>query len=89
VIKPIPDSPSLVNSGKPIEGGREALDLHQTSAAEEKGATPEGNSHWLVWTAIGTVVAGGIVTAVVLSTRNPGRDSTCSAGLSGCIAVGQ
>ena len=90
VAEPVPSSPpALVDNGKPPAGDREALDLRQKPAADEGGAASAGSSHWWVWTAIGAAVVGGIVTAVVLSTRNPGRDGTCSSGLAGCIAVGR
>jgi hypothetical protein len=90
VAKPIPFSvPSRVDSGKRPASDREALDLRQKPASDEGDAASGGGRHWWVWTAIGAAVVGGIVTAVVLATRNPGRDGTCSAGLSGCIAVGQ
>jgi len=90
VAGPIPSSPpSLIDSGNPPAGDREALDLRQKPAAEVGGAASGASSHWWLWTAIGAAVAGGIVTAVVLSTRNPGRDGTCSSGLAGCIAVGR
>ena len=84
-----PSLPSLMDSGNPPAGDREALDLRQKPAAEVGGAASGSSSHWWVWTAIGAAVTGGIVTAVVLSTRNPGRDGTCSSGLAGCIAVGR
>lgn len=65
----------------PVRG--EALDLSQKPA--EQGSTTSG-SRWWIWTGVGAVVAGGIVTAVLLSTRSPGRDGTCSSGLT-CIVV--
>ena len=77
--------------GAPEEGAmptvhQEVLDLRPKPASE---VNPESGSRWWLWTGIGAVVAGGIVTAVVLSMRNPGRDGTCSSGLNGCVVVGQ
>jgi len=90
VAEPVPSSPpSLIDSGKPLAGDKGALDLRQKPAAEEVGAVSGASSHWWLWTAIGAVVVGGIVTAVLLSTRNPGRDGSCSLGLAGCIVVGE
>ena len=90
VAEPVPSPPpALVDNGKPPTGDKKTLDLRQKPAAEEGGAATGGSSHWWVWTAIGAAVVGGIVTAVVLSTRNPGRDGTCSSGLAGCIVVGK
>jgi tetratricopeptide (TPR) repeat protein len=84
-IEPLPATPpSLADSGRPVLG-EGALDLRQKPA--EQAATPESSSRWWLWTGIGAVVAGGIVTAVLLATRSPGRDGTCSPGLN-CIVVG-
>jgi hypothetical protein len=44
---------------------------------------------WWLWTAVGAVVAAGVVTAVILSTRSPGRDNSCPAGVDGCLSVGR
>jgi len=81
-------SPSLADSGKPAIQA-EALDLRQKTASENGAATSESGSRWWLWTGIGVVVAGGIVTAIWLSTRNPGRDETCLSGFSGCFVVGK
>jgi tetratricopeptide (TPR) repeat protein len=65
----------------------EALDLHQKPASQESTAAPASSSNWWLWTGIGVVVAGGVVTAILLSTRSPGRDGACPSGLDDCIAV--
>jgi len=80
--------PSLADTGGNPAGREEALDLHQ-KPAELGSAAPESGSRWWLWTGIGAVVAGGIVTGVLLSIRSPGRDGTCSSGLSGCMVVGK
>jgi hypothetical protein len=85
----LPPPPSLADSGKPPAGDRAALDLRQKPATEEGGTASGASSHWWIWTAIGAVVAGGIVTAVILSSRNPGREGSCSSGVSGCLVVGK
>jgi len=79
--------PSGDANGKPAAQG-EALDLSQKPANDNGATTSESGSRWWLWTSIGAAVAGGIVTAILLSTRSPGRDSTCSSGLSGCTVVG-
>jgi tetratricopeptide (TPR) repeat protein len=85
-IEPVPASaPSLGDSGKSAVG-EGALDLRQKPA--DQAAAPESSSRWWLWTGIGAVVAGGIVAAVLLSTRSPGRDGDCSPGLP-CIVVGK
>lgn len=66
---------------------QEALDLRQKPASENP-ATASG-SRWWLWTGIGAVVAAGVVTAILLSTRSPERDGTCTSGLDGCIVVGK
>jgi hypothetical protein len=67
----------------------EALDLRQRPAGQENAVAPASGSRWWLWTGIGVVVAGGVVTAILLSTRSPGHDSTCPPGLDGCIPVGK
>jgi tetratricopeptide (TPR) repeat protein len=87
-IEPVPASPaSPGESGKPAVR-EEALDLRQKPAEQGGAAAPESGSRWWLWTGIGAVVVGGIVTAVLLSTRSPGRDGDCSPGLQ-CIVVGK
>jgi hypothetical protein len=66
----------------------EALDLRQRPASQEGVAAPASSSNWWLWTGIGVVVAGGIVTAILLATRSPGRDGNCPTGLDACISVG-
>jgi len=79
---------SLADSGKVGVSG-EALDLRQKPAGEIDTTASQSSNYWWLWTGIGVLVAGGIATAVVLSTRSHGRDGTCSSGLNGCIVVGQ
>ena len=90
VIEPVLASPpSLADTGGNPAGREEALDLRQKPADQGGTAAPESGSRWWLWTGIGAVVAGGIVTAVLLSIRSPGREGTCSSGLSGCMVVGK
>jgi hypothetical protein len=56
--------------------------------ASEAAAKPAATRWWL-WTGIGAVVAAGVVTAVILSTRSPQRDGTCPSGFDGCLPVGK
>jgi len=88
VVESVPASPpSLADNGKSAVR-EEALDLRQKPAEQGGAAAPESSSRWWLWTGIGAVVAGGIVTAVLLTTRSPGRDGACSPGLD-CIVVGK
>ena len=90
VIEPaLASPPSLADTGGNLTGREEALDLRQKPADQGGTAAPESGSRWWLWTGIGAVVAGGIVTGVLLSIRSPGRDGTCSSGLSGCMVVGK
>jgi hypothetical protein len=66
-----------------------ALDLGQKPAGEESAVVSRSGSRWWLWTGIGVVVVGGVVTAILLATRSPGRDGTCPSGLDGCIPVGK
>ena len=77
---PLPTAP-----GEPVQQG---LDLRQAPAEQGAAAAPKSGSRWWLWTGIGAVVVGGVVTAVLLSTRSPGREASCTPGLS-CIVVGQ
>lgn len=72
----------------PVEPVQQGLDLRQAPAEQEGAAAPKSGSRWWLWTGIGAVVVGGVVTAVLLSTRSPGREGSCTPGLS-CIVVGQ
>jgi hypothetical protein len=62
-----------------------ALDLSQQPANRE--AATGSSSRWWLWTGIGAVVAAGVVTAVILSTRGPERDTSCPSGVNGCLPV--
>ena len=86
--------PVLTSSPPPADTGKlaarqEALDLRQKPASEESAAATGSGSRWWLWTGIGAVVAAGVVTAVVLSTRGPQRDGTCPSGFDGCLQVGK
>ena len=78
--------PPVVKQEPPVQP--EALDLRQKPASQESAAAPASSSNWWLWTGIGVVVAGGVVTAILLATRSPGRDGNCPAGLDACIPVG-
>jgi hypothetical protein len=78
----------------PVEPVQEGLDLTQKSAGQEGAAAPESSSRWWLWTGIGAVVVGGIVSIIVWRASSspsptPERDGTCSPGLTGCIVVGK
>jgi hypothetical protein len=78
----------------PVEPVQEGLDLTQKSAGQESAAAPESSSRWWLWTGIGAVVVGGIVSIIVWRASSspsptPERDGTCSPGLTGCIVVGK
>jgi hypothetical protein len=64
-----------------------ALDLSQRPATQESSAG--SSTRWWLWTGIGAVVAAGVVTAVILSTRGPERDTSCPSGVNGCLPVGR
>jgi hypothetical protein len=80
---PVYPAPAIGQEPAPMH----ELDLSQRPAAQEPSAG--SGSLWWLWTGIGAVVAAGVVTAVILSTRNPGRDVSCLAGVDGCVPVGK
>ena len=78
----------------PVAPVQQGLDLRQKTAGQEGAAAPESSSRWWLWTGIGAVVVGGVVSIIVWrlnssSSPSPERDSTCSPGLAGCIPVGK
>jgi hypothetical protein len=85
-----PPTAAWPDTGRPAVR-EDGLDLRQkpTSAGDAAAAGSETGSRWWLWTGIGAVVAGGVATAVLLSTRGPKRDGSCPSGLDGCIPVGQ
>jgi len=83
----VPPLPLAVNE-KPV-AQPEALDLRERTTSQEGAAAPDSGTRWWLWTSIGVVVVAGVVTAVLLSTRSPGRDGTCPLGLDGCIPAGK
>ncbi len=87
VAEPVLSSPPPPAVNQSPAAQPQALDLRQTATSQEGAAAPESGSRWWLWTGIGVVAAAGVVTAVLLSTRGPGRDGTCPTGLDGCIPV--
>ena len=91
-----PSAPSAapLPTPPPVEPVQEGLNLRQTSAEQGSVAVPESGSRWWLWTGIGAVVVGGIVSIIVWrlssnSSPTPERDGTCSPGLGGCVVVGK
>ena len=85
---PSPPAASPLPTPAPVEPVQQGLDLRQAPAEQGGASAPKSGSRWWLWTGIGAVVVGGVVTAVLLSTRSPGREGSCTPGLS-CIVVGQ
>ena len=93
-LAPIPPSghpamalePQIDQGPTPVRNNA-SLDLSQQPAAQEEVAAP--STRWWLWTGIGAVVAAGVVTAVILSTRGPERDTSCPSGVNGCLPVGK
>jgi hypothetical protein len=82
---------SVVVPAPPIAqepSGLHANPLNLSQPATQNASTGS-SSRWWLWTGIGAVVAAGIVTAVILSTRGPERDISCPSGVNGCLPVGK
>ncbi len=84
-----PTQVSLPPGSEPVATQPNALDLHQQPASGEEAVVSNSRSRWWLWTGIGAVIVGGVVTAVLLSTGGTQRDSTCPSGLDGCVPVGK
>ena len=83
-------SPTQVSppaGGEPVATQPSAFDLHQQPASGDGIVASSSPSRWWLWTGVGAVVVGGVVTAILLSTGGTQRDSTCPSGLDGCVAV--
>ncbi|MBN2573726.1 MAG: hypothetical protein JXP73_04110 [Deltaproteobacteria bacterium] len=64
--------------------------LVQNEGSPAPAAQADGpGERWWLWTGVGAVVAAGVVTAVILSARGAGRDTSCPAGVDGCLSVGR
>lgn len=88
----LPGAASAALPAPPVSQGptpirQNALDLSQQPTNPE--AATGSSSRWSLWTGIGAVVAAGVVTAVILSTRGPERDTSCPSGVNGCLPVGK
>jgi tetratricopeptide (TPR) repeat protein len=66
-LVPPPDSPPLVPNLQPVATTPSpALDLQSTQPISEPAPTPVLKSWWF-WTGVGSVVVGGVTTAILLS----------------------
>jgi hypothetical protein len=78
-------APPIAQEPSPVPAN--GLDLSQQPAAQE--AATGSSSRWWLWTGIGAVVVAGAVTAIILSSRGPERDTSCPSGVNGCLPVGK
>jgi len=83
-VAPLPPGPPPVSL--PSSASR-ALPPSESPPFPAAQTGSSSNRWW--WTGIGAVVAAGVVTAVILSTRDADRDGSCPPGLDGCLTVGK
>ena len=79
-------APPIAQEPSPVPSN--GLDLSQRPATQEAATGSSSNSWWL-WTGIGAVVVAAAVTAIILSTRGPERDTSCPSGVNTCLPVGK
>jgi hypothetical protein len=58
----------------------ESLGIAQIGQAPEPQESPPAYKRWWFWTGIGAVVAGGVVTAVLLSSKSAAQSPACHPG---------
>ena len=57
------------------------LGISQSAPPPEPQESPPVYKRWWFWTGVGAVVAGGVVTGVLLSRKSPATRSTCDVGV--------
>ena len=69
----IPPSAALAPTPEP-------LGIAQSRPSPEPPASPPVYRRWWFWTGVGVVVAGGVVTAIVLSSKSAAKSPACDSG---------
>jgi hypothetical protein len=59
----------------------EPLGIAQSGPTPEPAASPPVYKRWWFWTSVGVVVAGGVVTAIVLSSKSAAQSPACEKGV--------
>jgi hypothetical protein len=81
----VPPMPTPATSAIPptaaVASTSEPLGLIQTPIAPEPQESRPAYKRWWFWTGIGAVVAGGVVTAVVLSSKSAPKSPACTTGV--------
>jgi len=78
-----PISPAI-SPAAPLVAPADPLGLTQTAPPPEPQEAPPVYKRWWFWTGIGAIVAGGVVTGVVLSKKSAPKSPACD-GLGTCV----
>jgi RNA polymerase-interacting CarD/CdnL/TRCF family regulator len=68
----------------PVASAADTLRISQPPPPSEPAASPPIYKRWWFWTGIGAVVAGAVVTAILLGTRSAPQSPACD-GLGECV----
>lgn len=80
LVQPTPTPPAIPPTAAPANPP-EALGIVQTAPAPDLTASTPVYKTWWLWTGIGAVVAGGIVTTLVLSSKSAPKSPACTPGV--------
>lgn len=80
---PTPSSASVIPPSAAVASTPEPLGVSQ-SAPPEPQESPPLYKRWWFWTGVGAVVAGGVVTAIVLSSKSSPKSPACD-GVGTCV----
>jgi hypothetical protein len=79
-LSPVPAASTIPPTAAPTNTA-EPLGILQTAPTPEPQETAPVYKRWWFWTGIGAVVAGGVVTAVVLSSKSAPKSPSCTPGV--------
>jgi hypothetical protein len=80
LVQPTPTPPAIPPTAAPANSA-ETLGIVQTAPTPDRPASAPVYKTWWFWTGIGAIVAGGIVTAVVLSSKSAPKSPSCTPGV--------
>jgi hypothetical protein len=79
----VPDAPAVPPSAA-VATTPDSLGISQSAPPPEPQESPPAYKRWWFWTGIGAVVAGGVVTGILLSKKSAPKSPGCD-GLGTCV----